>query len=209
MKNLQTDLNALYQGHKASFERYRDLLIRWNSKINLTAITLPAEIDELHFIDSLAITAWLRETGIVSRETFDIGAGAGLPGLPLKIIDPSINLTLIDAVKKKCDFMKEVARSLSLTQVNVIHDRVDQKKSFGQFDLVVSRAAFKLKDLMSYARPSLKPSGFLVAMKSLEIEAELKEAESSADELGYSKADFFQYMLPQSNQNRQLVVLKG
>jgi len=210
MKKLQTDLLAIYLERKDQFDRYAELLIRWNAKINLTAITDHRQIEELHFVDSLAVAAWLREEN-VSRETFrisDIGAGGGFPGIPIKIVQPEIELALIDAVKKKCDFMKEVVRSLSLNRIHVIHGRVDGEQNFGRFDMVVSRAAFKLKDLMLHARPNLSEKGVLVAMKSIDIREELDEALSKMNSLGFASLEQVSYLLPYSRQERQLVIVR-
>src|SRR3990167_11547905 len=106
MNTLSIDFSGLYQPHKVAFERYKDLLIKWNRKFNLTSLDRPDDIYELHFLDSIAASAVL-PTDIVSRETIsilDIGAGAGFPGIPLKIIRPDLRMTLVDSVKKKCDF---------------------------------------------------------------------------------------------------------
>lgn len=203
-----TELTDLVRENKAAFDRYAELLIRWNQKINLTAITDPHQIDELHFADSLSVAAWLKN---VSRETYpsgipapkllDVGTGAGFPGIPMKIVLPSLELTLVDSVRKKCDFLKELVRTLRLTGVRVIHDRLNGKKSLGQFDLVVSRAAFKLKELLVYAKPNLKPDGAVVAMKSMGIEDEIQEAQAS-------NLESVTYELPVSGQKRQLVIVR-
>lgn len=202
------ELADLIRENKAAFDRYAELLIRWNRKINLTAITDPAQIEELHFMDSLSVAAWLKE--IVSRETkiLDVGTGAGFPGLPMKIALPNLDVTLVDSVKKKCDFLKEVVRSLSLPSVQVIHDRLDGKKSLDRFDLVVSRAAFKLKELLLYAKPNLKPGGAVVAMKSMGIDAEIQEARSILEPFHFSSLESMVYRLPTSGQKRQLVIYK-
>src|SRR5262249_27872914 len=124
-------LVEIFQKHHAAFDRYQSLLLKWNDKINLTAITAPEEIVEKHFLDSLALipalSLWWPAQN-VSRETFsegltllDIGAGGGFPGLPLKIALPSLRVTLVDSVKKKCDFIKEVIRALGLSDVEVRH----------------------------------------------------------------------------------------
>lgn len=198
---MPADLQALLREHKAAFDRYAEILIRWNQKINLTAITDPAQIDELHFLDSFSVAAWLKEN--VSRETkiLDVGTGAGFPGLPIKIVLPELEVTLVDSIKKKCDFLKEVIRTLSLTNVHVIHDRLDGKKSIGLFDFVISRAAFKIKELLALARPNLKPGGMIIAMKSMGIEEEIEEAQPATME-------FIVYELPQSHQKRQLVIVR-
>lgn len=184
----------LLSSHKEEFQRYSELLLRWNQKINLTAITDPHLIWEFHFLDSLFLI-----TQMVSRETvLDMGSGAGLPGLALKIVDPTLKITLIDSVKKKCDFMKEVVRTLSLKDVTVIHGRVTPEESIGQFDVVVSRAAFKMKDLIQMARPNLKSEGRLIAMKSGDVESEIQGIQGPIEKI--------EYTLPSSAQRKLLTV---
>lgn len=194
------ELTDLIRENHAAFDRYADLLIRWNQKINLTAITERRQIDELHFADSLSVAAWLKNAGMPHLKVLDVGTGAGFPGIPMKIALPDLELTLVDAVKKKCDFLKEVVRALSLSGVQVIHDRLDGKKSLGQYDLVVSRAAFKLKEFLLYAGPNLKRGGLVVAMKSIEIKEEIQEAQARLESVVYR--------LPHSNQKRQLIITR-
>jgi 16S rRNA (guanine527-N7)-methyltransferase len=170
----------LYKSHRQKFDKYSELLIKWNSKINLTAIEKPEEIEKLHFLDSLALAVELAPN--VSRGTFsllDIGAGAGLPGLAVKIVLPELELTLVDSVKKKCDFMKEVVRTLQLKKVTVLHQTMTPTLSVGSFDRVVSRAAFSIKDFIPLALPHLKPHGEILMMKGEETAEEIQEAAES------------------------------
>lgn len=201
MNKLQVDIESLYQSHKSAFDRYASLLVKWNQKINLTSMTDPEEIRELHFLDSLAVSGLIppspsihfppakrgpfggtQMAGTVSRETstkpgqfgiLDIGAGGGFPGIPLKIVRPEARLVLVDSVKKKCDFMKEVVRTLALKEVEVIHGRASEERSFGRFDMVVSRATFSLSDLIRFALPNLRAGGRIVAMKGKDLSEEL------------------------------------
>lgn len=184
----------LYAAHRSEFEKYLELLLKWNQKINLTAITTPDEIRELHFIDSLFVIPQ-----IVSRETLlDIGSGNGLPGLAIKIVCPEIKITLVESVKKKCDFMKEVVRSLQLTGVTVLHQTLKEGDSIALFDVVVSRAAFKMDRLTRLAVPNLKPDGVVIGMKGVNVEEEIKNLRS-IQTVGYT--------LPFSGRSRNLLII--
>lgn len=198
-------IEKCYQSHESEFQRYASLLLQWNEKINLTAITDLQDIRELHFLDSLSFSE------IVSRGTYpisllDIGAGAGCPGLPLKIAHPeNIHLTLVDAVKKKCDFMKVVIRALSLKNVQVVHSHLTPENSLGEFDWVVSRAAFKLDEVLKLSHASLKPGGGIAVWKSLEIREEVEASEPWLRSYCLAPWTSVVYGLPKSGQDRQIL----
>jgi len=184
----------LYESHRDQFERYLELLLKWNKKINLTSIIDPECVKELHFIDSLFLIPH-----IVSRETLlDIGSGNGLPGLAIKIVCPEIEVTLVESVKKKCDFMKEVVRSLQLKGVTVLHQTLKEGDSIALFDVVVSRAAFKMDQLTRLAVPNLKPDGVVIGMKGVNVEEEIKNLRS-VQTVGYT--------LPFSGRSKNLLII--
>ena len=184
----------LYESHRDQFERYLELLLKWNKKINLTSIIDPECVKELHFIDSLFLIPH-----IVSRETLlDIGSGNGLPGLAIKIVCPEIEVTLVESVKKKCDFMKEVVRSLQLKGVTVLHQTLKEGDSIALFDVVVSRATFKMDQLTRLAVPNLKPDGVVIGMKGVNVEEEIKNLRS-VQTVGYT--------LPFSGRSKNLLII--
>ncbi len=218
-------ISDIYESHRLAFERHTALLKRWNEKINLTAITDPEQIRKKHFLDSLAAVGAIEEfMKNVSRETLhrtaqcgahpirllDIGSGGGFPGLPLKIAFPEIEVTLIDAVKKKCDFMKAAARELELKDVKVIHLKLDaQTKLDDKFDVVISRAAFSLKDFFALALPQRKESGVVIAMKSGDVDkdsGELKEASPLIEQHGL-KLKIEPYQIETSEPVRNLIII--
>jgi 16S rRNA (guanine527-N7)-methyltransferase len=215
-----------YQRHRDLFDRYQLLLLKWNQKINLTAITDPSAIVEKHFLDSLsllpALIQWLPDffPANVSRETFspevfesvrlsvlDIGSGAGFPGIPLKVVTPQLQLTLVDSVKKKCDFLKEVVRSLSLTQVKVRHETL-KGQSIGAFDVIATRATFDLKAYLSLAVPNLKPGGIIIAMKGLEIEEEMGRADEVLKANKLKPFESVRTTLAESRSERQILMTR-
>ncbi len=200
----------LYKEHQKELETYRDLLIRWNQKINLTAITDPEEIKEFHFLDSLALATQITSE-IVSRETIsvlDMGSGNGLPGIAIKIACPDLEVTLVDSVKKKCDFMKTIIRELRLKNIHVVHHTLIENQNIGEFNLIISRATFKLKDLLRFSLPNLKPEGTIMAMKGLDIGQELKEADPMILTLGFERPEEAIYELPFSHQKRKILTFR-
>ncbi len=168
--------NLLVEGAKAfhihldtkaveAFDLYLKELIKWNKKINLTAIRTEKGIVLKHFLDSLSICPHLPKM----TAALDIGSGAGFPGIPLKIVEPSLEITLIDSVRKKVDFQRHIIRMLGLKRIEAIHGRVQEKKILltmrERFDLVISRAFTDLQSLLILSFPFLKKSGVVFAMK--------------------------------------------
>jgi 16S rRNA (guanine527-N7)-methyltransferase len=209
-------LVELYQKHRKAFDCYQYLLLKWNKKINLTAITSAEEIIERHFLDSLALLpalhSWFpnenvsRETFFENRSLLDIGAGAGFPGLPLKIVMSSWQMLLVDSIKKKCDFMKETVRTLDLSGVDISHQTIQPNKPIGRFDLIVTRASFSLSELLKLGTPCLNPGGLLIAYKGLEIEEEIEKAEALLKTLSLKPFEYYAYELPYSRMGHQLLM---
>jgi len=165
------------------FEVYLHELIEWNNKFNLTSVTDPEEITLRHFEDSLSV---LQAIDLKDESVADVGAGAGFPGIPLKIVRPGIRLTLIEATRKKVDFLKHLIKKLGL-DVEVVWGRAEElakdAKYKGKFDVVVSRAVAKLPDLAGYCIPLLKKGGVFAAMKQDDVVKELEQAKEKLDGL--------------------------
>jgi 16S rRNA (guanine527-N7)-methyltransferase len=153
--------------------RHAAELLKWNKKINLTAITQPREMVEKHYIDSMIGTRALGLTG----KFIDIGSGGGFPGIPLKILYPNLNLVLLDASRKKISFLKHVIRTLGLTNIDAVHARAEdicRDPSFNQqFDGVISRAFSRLDQFVMTGQPFLSSNGFLLALKGKNYQKEL------------------------------------
>lgn len=167
------------------FETYMNLLLEWNEKINLTAITEPSEIETKHFADSLTCL----DSGYIKDgcKIVDVGTGAGFPGIPLKIQNKTLKLTLMDSLNKRINFLKTVSDTLGL-DAECVHIRAeDAGKSEiyrESFDVSVSRAVARLCVLAEYCLPLVKPGGYMLAMKGKEIEEELEEAKPLIKALG-------------------------
>jgi 16S rRNA (guanine527-N7)-methyltransferase len=154
-------------GEKAmeAFELYLAELLKWNRKINLTAIRSEKGIVLRHFLDSLSVYPYLPEGSCI----LDIGSGAGFPGIPLKIIQPAFEVTLIDSVRKKVDFQRHILRMLGLKGTGAIHGRVQDngilRDLAGRFDIILSRAFSDLQTILALGFPFLKAGGTVIAMK--------------------------------------------
>lgn len=168
-KELQVDMN---HDQAVQFSRYAQILQQWNKKINLTSITDPTEIAVKHFLDSVAPSACIPQQGIL----LDIGTGGGFPGVPLKILRPRQSMVLIDGVRKKINFVKQVLRELHLDNIEAIQARAEDlsrhhRKTKQFFDIIVSRALADVDVLLKLAAPLLKPEGRLVVYKGSQTAA--------------------------------------
>lgn len=199
---------ALIDGEKKEkFELFRSLLLEYNQKYNLTAITEKREIEVKHFIDSAA-GAFLFEKGANCAE---VGSGAGFPSLPLKILRDDLSFTLMESVGKKCDFLRVVVDKLELSGMNIIQIRAEDAARNAQyrekFDFVVARAVARMNTLSEYCMPLVKVGGKFIAYKSGEKE-ELKEGEKACKILGGEGVGVYEYILPDGIGERSLAVVK-
>ena len=180
------------------FDRYFSLLIEWNQKMNLTAITEPHEVAVKHMIDSLS--AYDAAVFPESMSLIDVGTGAGFPGIPLKILRPDIHLTLLDSLNKRVRFLETVVTALGLTDVACVHARAEeaarQKIYRERFDMAVSRAVARLPILAEYTLPFVKKGGYFVALKGMKYQEEAAEASAALKLLGGQQARIVPVKLP-------------
>jgi len=179
----------------AGFNRYRDLLLTWNDRFNLTAIREPEEIERRLFLDALAmiptldrIVASLTERTEMVPRLVDVGSGAGLPGLALKIARPEIDMTLVDATAKKVSFLDAVITELALPAIRAVHGRAEdlgqQSIYRSRFDVATARAVASLPVLLEYVVPLLTADGIALLPKGLAIDDELRQGRRAAAKLG-------------------------
>lgn len=190
---------------RKQLEDYYHLLIKWNEKINLTAITNKDEVYLKHFYDSLTIA---KIVNLNELETMcDIGTGAGFPGLVIKIVFPHLKVTLVDSLRKRITFLNEVIDRLGLDQVTSIHSRAEDFgiKNREKYDLVVARAVAPLSILLEYAVPVIKVSKFFVAMKA-NISQEIFNSQSAIKKLDVVLSKKEEFLLPIENSNRTLLL---
>lgn len=158
-----------------TFIRFMHELKKWNQKFNLTSIKNDEEIIQKHFLDSLSL---VKAANFERQKIMDIGTGAGFPGLALKIAFPHIHLILVEATQKKTTFLEHIIQELGLQGIEVIWSRAESlpRKYLNQFDIVCARAVAKLKELVKYSLPYVKPRGIFIAQKTENIEDEIREA---------------------------------
>lgn len=194
------------------FLLYYEMLIEKNKVMNLTAITDFDDVLKKHFIDSLSLVkACDLNNPEQSISLIDIGTGAGFPGIPLKIAFPNLNITLMDSLNKRVDFLYDVIKTLQLDGINAIHGRAEDYARPGQlrekFDLCVSRAVANLSILSEYCLPYVKVGGKFISYKSEKIEEEMIDAEYAIDLLGGKVEEQISFMIPNSELYRNLFIV--
>jgi len=204
---------GLTEGQLAQFERFAALLLEWNAtRMNLTRLTEPREVAVKHFLDSLALltVAWPPLDGAV----LDVGTGAGLPGLALKIVRPDLRVTLLDGTAKKLAFCRAVADDLGLDGVEVVHARAEDAarhpEMLGAFDWVTARAVAPLDKLLPWLAPFARPGGLLLSLKGPAAEEELALARPVARRLRLTLAAPVLVPLPEAAEEtvRQIIVAR-
>lgn len=190
------------------FYSYMKLLLEWNEKINLTAITDEKEIILKHFIDSLTINKYI-DSG---DRIVDVGTGAGFPGIPLKILREDVEIVLVDSLNKRINFLNEVIEKLKLTNIRTIHARAEEfgrmKEYREKFDKSTSRAVANLATLSEYLIPLVKVKGKCICMKGAEIKEELNESEKAIKTLGGKVEKVESFNLPQSDFSRNIIIIE-
>lgn len=190
------------------FYDYMQMLRQWNENINLTAIIEPKDILQKHFIDSLTIMPYITKNARV----VDVGTGAGFPAIPIKIADDTLQITLIDALNKRLNFLKEVIDQLDISNVQIVHTRAEDagknKALRENFDIAVSRAVAPMQVLVEYLLPLVKVGGQCICMKGSNIEEELKDSKKAISILGGEIEQVVNFDLPNSDIARNVVVIK-
>lgn len=192
------------------FITYKEMLKEWNKKINITAITEDEEIDIKHFLDSLS--ALKSDVIEGKKKIIDIGTGGGFPGLPLKIVNDDLDVTLMDSLNKRIIFLKEVIDKLELKNVEAIHGRAEElsitPKYREQYDICISRAVASLDTLSEYCIPFVKVGGYFIAMKGPDIEEELNSSLNAINKLGGKVVDTKIVDIPESDIRHSLIIIE-
>lgn len=208
LKTAANDVNLeLSEKQYEQFIKYMRLVQEWNEKINLTAIIEPNEIILKHFIDSITILKDIKDGSIV----VDVGTGAGFPGIPLSIMNPTLKITLVDSLNKRLIFLQEVINELDLKNVELVHARAEEfgrnKKYREKFDVATSRAVANLATLSEYLLPLVKINGKAISMKAGNASQEIEDAKKAIKTLGGNINNIEEFKLPQSDIGRTIIII--
>jgi len=200
---------ALSTVQQEQFDAYFRLLVEWNEKMNLTAITEEGQVYTKHFYDSVTPAFYFPFDQV--QTTVDIGGGAGFPSIPLKICFPHLQMTIIDSLNKRITFLEHVANELGLTDVRPVHGRAEergQEPAYREsFDLVIARAVARLNVLSEYCLPFAKVGGTFIAMKGADISPELNEAKKAIKTLGGKTRKVETFQLVEDAGERNIVII--
>lgn len=191
-----------------SFEKYMNLLLEWNEKINLTAITQPEEVKLKHFVDSLTVLKYIND----DDKVIDIGTGAGFPGIPLKIMKGNTKITLLDSLNKRINFLNIVIETLNLRNIQAIHGRAEEiarnKLYREKYDVAVSRAVANLSTLSEYMLPFVKVGGKCICMKGANVNEEIEKAKNAIKELGGEIERVDNFYLSDNDNERNIIIIR-
>ncbi|WP_144552092.1 16S rRNA (guanine(527)-N(7))-methyltransferase RsmG [Bacillus sp. X1(2014)] len=208
--NLQEKGITLTSVQLDQFEKYFETLVEWNEKMNLTAITDKAEVYLKHFYDSITASFYFDFTK--PFHLCDVGAGAGFPSIPLKIVFPHIEVTIVDSLNKRISFLNHLAKELNLENVHFIHDRAE---TFGvnpefreNFDVVTARAVARMSVLSEFCLPLVKVGGHFIAMKAAHAKDELGMGQKAITTLGGKLEEMFTFTLPMEESERNILIIK-
>lgn len=193
-----------------NFQKYRELLVQWNQKMNLTGIEDEKEVFIKHFLDSISTVT----NGYVQNKMslIDVGTGAGFPGLPLKICLPKLKVTLLDSLNKRINFLQEVAKEIEIDDIEFIHGRAEdfgKKEEYReQFDIATARAVAGLPILMEFCVPFIKVGGYFVCLKGPNANLELEESKAAMEILGVEYIEKIDIKLPEIDLHHNILVFK-
>lgn len=191
------------------FNKYYELLIHWNKKVNLTALTDKDDVYLKHFYDSITPAFYFDLTKHLT--ICDVGAGAGFPSIPLKICFPQLEMTIVDSLKKRIDFLKMLAKKLQLENIRFYHSRAEdfgQNKKFREtFDLCIARAVARMSVLSELCLPLVKVGGKFIAMKGAKAEEELANSLQAINRLGGNVTNNYSFTLPLDAGERSIIVI--
>lgn len=205
LKNINIEIT---EEENEKFFKYMEMLIEWNEKINLTAIIEKKEIILKHFIDSLTILKYIEN----DKKIIDVGTGAGFPGIPLKIVNKEIEVTLMDSLQKRLKFLEEVIKENEIEKVKIVHKRAEDagrdKSIREKYDYATARAVSNMSTLVEYLLPLVKVGGKCIVMKGPNIEEELNKSKKAINILGGKIEKIEEIVLPGTDIVRNIIIIK-
>lgn len=203
---IKNKLPELSEEQIMQFYKYMNILVEWNEKMNLTAITEPNEVIKKHFVDCLSILKYIPK----QCKLIDVGTGAGFPGVPLKIAESSLDITLLDSLNKRVNFLNEVINTINLEKIKAIHSRAEEY-AIGEkresYDVAVSRAVAELPTLLEYLMPYVKVGGICICMKGPKALEELEKSRKAIEVLG-GKFEKIENINIDENMERNIIIIK-
>lgn len=199
--NIELDDNKIEK-----FYNYMNLLLEWNEKINLTAITEPNEVILKHFVDSATILKYIEN----DMKVVDVGTGAGFPGIPLNIINNKAKYTLVDSLNKRINFLNDVIDKIELKNIKAEHSRIEDfaKNNKESYDIATSRAVASLNILLEYLLPLVKVGGICICMKGSNIKEEIENSTKALEILGGKIEKIEEITLPDSDIVRNIIIIR-
>lgn len=209
MKFYLKELNInLSENQLEQFYDYMNILTEWNKVMNLTAITEPKEIIIKHFVDSLTVLNKIDKKATI----IDVGTGAGLPGIPIKIACPSVKVVLLDSLNKRINFLNEVISKLELKDIKTFHGRAEDygkdKNHREKYDIAIARAVAPLNVLIEYLMPFVKLNGKCICMKGIKVEEEIENSKRGIQILGGDKIITDDFSIPNTDIERSIIIIE-
>ena len=205
MNNIGVDIS---EQKTLKFYNYMNMLLEWNEKIYLTAIVEPKEIILKHFVDSATIEKYFK----LNSKIIDIGTGAGFPGIPINIIRDDLDITLMDSLNKRINFLDKVIDENHLKNIDTIHARAEElarnENHREKYDIATSRAVASLNVLLEYMMPFVKVGGYCICMKGSNIDQEIKDSGKALTILNGKIEKIDNFILPGSDYNRSIILIK-
>ena len=203
---MKNKLPELSEEQIMQFYKYMNTLVEWNEKINLTAITEPNEVIKKHFVDCLSILKYIPK----QSKVIDVGTGAGFPGIPLKIAESSLNITLLDSLNKRVNFLNKVINTINLENIKAVHSRAEEYavwENRESYDVAVSRAVAELPTLLEYLMPYVKVGGICICMKGPKATEELEKSRKAIEVLG-GRFEKIENINIDENMERNIIIIK-
>lgn len=188
-----------------TFQKYFESLVSYNEKVNLTAITEKEQVFDKHFLDSILPIDEIK----LNAKIVDVGTGAGFPSLPIKIVRPDVDLTMVDSLNKRINFLNEITQELKINTTNIHSRAEDFAKTYREkFDVAVARAVARLNTLLEYLLPLVKVGGIVLAYKGSSFKEEIDEAKNAITVLGGEYEKTLHFELPNNEGERNIIVIK-